>query len=209
MKKFKKEYLVAALFLIMFIILTIFVKLGKMDGIDKIVFDNVIRLKSDGMTKFMYMVTTLASTKFVIAITLIIAIILLIKKKYMNIAYVVLGVGSGALSMKVIKEIIKRPRPEWKWAVETGYSFPSGHTISSYMLYGVISLLLLNRVNKKWKFPVVIGLMILVLLIGLSRIYLGVHYFSDVLGSILLGTCYLSIFNIFISKDNNAKNKNK
>ena len=204
MKKIKKEYFIAALFLLMFLMLTILVKQGKMDHIDEVIFNQIIKLKSSGMTTFMNVVSTIASTKGVMAIVVVISIVLAIKKKFVPIIYLILGVGSGAGSMKVIKEIVRRPRPEWR------FSFPSGHTISSYMLYGVIVLLILNNVDKKWKYPLSIFLMIFVVLIGISRIYLGVHYFSDVLGSILLGTAYLSIFNIFISKDHeNDKNRIK
>lgn len=210
MKKIKKEYFIAALFLCLFLVLTILVKKGKMDHIDEVIFNFIIGFKSSGMTTFMDVVSTIASTKGVIAIALVLTIILAIKKELKPIIFILFGTGLGAGSMKVIKEIIKRPRPEWRWTPESGYSFPSGHTISSYMLYGVISLLLLNKVNKKWKYPLVVFLMIFVVLIGISRIYLGVHYFSDVLGSILLGSAYLSIFNVFISADsNNDKDKTK
>jgi len=210
MKKIQKEYFISAIFLILFLILTILVKQGRMDYIDKVIFNNIIELKSPGMTTFLNGVTTIASTKGVIAIVLLLSIILAIKKKFIPIIYLIASAGSGALSMKIIKHIVQRPRPEWRWALETGFSFPSGHTISSYMLYGVISLLVLKNVDKKWKYPLVVFLMIFVILIGISRIYLGVHYFSDVVGSILLGTAMLSIINIFINKDyNNDKNRSK
>ena len=81
MKKLRPEYFITAIFLILFLILTILVKQGRMDHIDEVIFNFVIGFKSSGMTTFMNIVSTIASTKGVIAIALILSIILAIKKK--------------------------------------------------------------------------------------------------------------------------------
>ena len=91
---------------------------------------------------------------------------------------------------------------------ETGYSFPSGHSITSMVFYGYLIYLIYKYVdNKKIKIPLIIVLAILIPLIGLSRIYLGVHYTSDVLCGFLLGWIYLIIF-ISISNKYIIKNRN-
>ena len=101
----------------------------------------------------------------------------------------------------LIKVIIARPRPEInKLVTETGYSFPSGHSITSMVFYGYLVYLTYKYINnKKIKIPLIIFLILLIPTIGLSRIYLGVHYASDVLCGFLLGTIYLILF-ISISK---------
>ena len=114
MKKIKKEYFIAALFLCLFLVLTILVKKGKMDHIDEVIFNFIIGFKSSGITTFMDVLSTIASTKGVIAIALILTIILAIKKELKPIIFILFGTGLGAGSMKVIKEIIKRPRTEWR-----------------------------------------------------------------------------------------------
>ena len=76
-----------------------------------------------------------------------------------------------------------------------GYSFPSGHSMISAAFYGFLIYLIYKKVkNKKLKITLIIVLSILIVSIGISRIYLGVHYTSDVLGGFLLSISYLILY---------------
>ena len=112
--------------------------------------------------------------------------------------------------MEVLKLIIKRVRPSWKWIVQSGFSYPSGHTISAFLLYGTLFLLVYKKVNGKFKNFLLIGFCLMIILTGFSRIYFGAHYLSDVLASIILGFIILIISNQFMNMEfNNDKNKNR
>lgn len=101
----------------------------------------------------------------------------------------------GALNQS-LKYIIQRPRPnELRLIYESGYSFPSGHSMASTAFYGFLIYLIYKKVqNKSLKITLIILLALLIVAIGVSRIYLGVHYTSDVLGGFLLSISYLTIF---------------
>lgn len=101
----------------------------------------------------------------------------------------------GALN-QALKYIIQRPRPnELRLIYESGYSFPSGHSMASTAFYGFLIYLIYKKVkNKTLKITLIIVLSLLIVAICVSRIYLGVHYTSDVLGGFLLSISYLTIF---------------
>lgn len=94
----------------------------------------------------------------------------------------------------MLKLVFRRPRPDVLRLVEqSGYSFPSGHAMNSMIFYGLAAYLLVRR-GRHWSRYLVAGFVaVLVLLIGLSRIYLGVHYASDVLAGFLIGAGWLII----------------
>ena len=118
---------------------------------------------------------------------------------------------------QLLKRIIQRPRPEgYRLITENGYSFPSGHSMASMAFYGFIIYLIWKLVkNKKIKYLETGILGIFIFLIGFSRIYLGVHYASDVVGGFAISIAYLIMFtNIIKPKLQNKKeikmiNKNK
>ena len=95
----------------------------------------------------------------------------------------------------LLKHIFVRSRPDSiNWLVnESGYSFPSGHSMVSMAYYGYLIYLLYLSKNK-YKWLLITMLSIIILLIGISRIYLGVHYLSDVLAGFLMAIIYLTIF---------------
>ena len=103
---------------------------------------------------------------------------------------------------QLLKGILQRPRPtEYRIIEETGYSFPSGHSMISMAFYGYIIYLIYKYVKNKYiKWFSIVLLSILICSIGISRIYLGVHYTSDVLGGFLISISYLVIYISAVNK---------
>ena len=102
---------------------------------------------------------------------------------------VVITVTLSFILNTILKYIFARQRPSVLRLVnETSYSFPSGHSMINAALYTIIILLLLKNADKKGKRIIAsISLAVLFVIIGLSRVYLGVHYFGDVLAGWVLG----------------------
>ncbi len=127
----------------------------------------------------------------------LIAIISLItiKDKKIGLSICLNLIIATALNL-LLKNILQRPRPtEFRLINESGYSFPSGHSMVSMAFYGFIIYLIYKYVkNKKIKYILIILLSLLTFSIGISRIYLGVHYTSDVLGGFLISISYLVIY---------------
>ena len=103
---------------------------------------------------------------------------------------------------QLLKRILQRPRPtEFRIIEETGYSFPSGHSMVSMAFYGYLIYLIYKYVKNKYlKWISIVLLSILICSIGISRIYLGVHYTSDVLGGFLVSISYLILFISTVNK---------
>ena len=209
MKRIKKEYYLIAILLILFVFLTIFVMSGKTLMIDETVFNKIINFKSDKTTTFLYWVTSLASSVGLLILLLVTFIIFLRKKSISDFKYIVINVFTGIVLMQGLKLLIQRTRPVWKWITEDGFSYPSGHTITAFLFFGTLILLISKKVTGKKRTILITILSILIVLTGLSRIYFGVHYLTDVVASIILGSIILIISNIFMNKefDNNDKNK--
>ena len=111
----------------------------------------------------------------------------------------------------LLKNIVQRPRPiDYRLIEEVGYSFPSGHSMISMAFYGFIIFLIFRYGKNKNKVFWEVLLGIIIFLIGISRIYLGVHYASDVVAGFLIAIFYLFVYITVILKINNhliLKNK--
>ena len=209
MKKINKEYYFVAVLLILFVILTMFVVSGNADIIDEKVFNSIILIKNKPLSVFLRIITNIGSTVGVIALLGVTAYIFMKKKIFSDFKYVIINVGLGVILMKTIKDIVKRVRPAWKWITQGGFSFPSGHTISALLLYGTLLLLVYKKVKGKYRKPLIIFFTVMIILIGFSRIYFGVHYLSDVIGGYILGLAILLVSNVFMNKEFSKNDKNK
>ena len=158
-------------------------------------------LMSDTMTSIAKCITNLANMYWLIGTSIILLIFLKNKKTGIHIA---INLGLSALVNFTIKQIIQRPRPVGHRIIdESGYSLPSGHSMVSMAFYGFLIYLIYKNVKNKYlKTTLIILLTILIISIGVSRIYLGVHYVSDVLAGFLVAIAYLVIF---IHAINNVK----
>ncbi len=153
-------------------------------------------LISDFFTPIAKIITQLGGAIFLIILSL--ALIISLKNKKVSILILLNLIISTTLN-QVLKFIIQRPRPtEFRIIDEHGYSFPSGHSMVSAAFYGfLIYLIYKNIKNKYLKWGLITLLSCIVILIGTSRIYLGVHYTSDVIAGILISISYLIIFTHF------------
>ena len=151
---------------------------------------------STPIAKFM---TNFGGAIFVISLTTILFFV--IKDKKIGIS-IITNLGIVTILNQIIKFIMQRPRPtEFRIIEETGYSFPSGHSMISMAFYGYLIYLIYKYVKNKYiKWISIVLLSILICAVGISRIYLGVHYTSDVLGGFLISISYLIIYISAINK---------
>ncbi|MDO4382076.1 MAG: phosphatase PAP2 family protein [Clostridia bacterium] len=161
-------------------------------------------LISDFVTPIAKFITNFGGAIFLSIAT--IALLLLIKNKKIGLS-IFSNIVIITILNQLLKRILRRPRPtEFRIVEETGYSFPSGHSMVSMAFYGYLIYLIYRHIKNKYiKWSLIVLLSILICLIGISRIYLGVHYTSDVLGGFLLSISYLVVY---ISLIKNLKIKN-
>lgn len=173
---------------------------------DNYIYNLISSLMSNNITAIMMFISYLGSATTLIILT--IAFLILLKNKR-DAKYIALNLTVVFLLNRILKLIIARPRPQvLSLVAENGYSFPSGHAMVSMGFYGFIIYLIYNNIkDKKIKYSLIVCLTVLILLIGTSRIYLGVHYFTDVTGGYIIAIIYLIIFIKYIyKKEKNTKN---
>lgn len=190
MKKF--SIFVVVLCLILFSIICYGVLSYDSLVIDTKVYSFIINnIMNDGLTPILKAITELGGVAFTVLAGVL--IFMFCKKNRWFITIDLVGV---TLVNQVIKHIIRRPRPNvLRLVEESGYSFPSGHSMVSMAFYGIIIYLVYKNVSNKYlKWLLITLLSLLILSIGFSRIYVGVHYFTDVAGGFLLGLAYLIIY---------------
>ncbi|MFT8321568.1 MAG: phosphatase PAP2 family protein [Bacillus sp. (in: firmicutes)] len=148
---------------------------------------------SGTLTMIMVAISFIASIKWIVSIIILLAGILCWKKKWALALFLVSTSGLGALLNKGLKLFFKRERPDiLPLVVEQSYSFPSGHSMGSMLFYGSLAYIIIHLAKTtKIKVTAVFGMAILILCIGISRIYLGVHFPTDVLGGYSIGLAFL------------------
>lgn len=178
--------------------LFLFVWLGReMRAGDTLRFDEAIRnwvhqFASPGMTTFMKIVSMMGAQ--ILAAELLIAFLVFARLRWKRAAFWLAIAMIGALVLEAsLKYAYHRIRPQAYFVPEpASYSFPSGHSLTSFCFYGVLAGLLTDRIKSlPWRIAIWTVAALLIILIGLSRIYLGVHYPSDVLAGYLAATVWV------------------
>ncbi|MCM3039341.1 phosphatase PAP2 family protein [Paenibacillus motobuensis] len=164
-------------------------------------FDNTIislvqGQESDSLTKIMKVFTWIGSQLPVIVILLVTLIFLYFVLHHRSeLVFLIIIVSGSALLNILLKQLFRRDRPSLHRLIEeTGFSFPSGHSMAAFSLYGAIVFLVWKHIPYiLGRIAVIVGGACLILMIGVSRIYLGVHFPSDVLGGYLISACWLTV----------------
>lgn len=144
-------------------------------------------------TQVMKVITWFGSATCLILLTIILFIVL---KNKITGFLIAINLVIVTILNQLLKFVLQRPRPDdYRLIDESGYSFPSGHSMISMAFYGyLIYLIYKSKFNKYVKIILITIFAFLILFIGISRIYLGVHYTSDVIAGILLSNSYLIVF---------------
>ncbi len=191
--KLNKKNIVTYISLLLFLILTILVFTNNFSYIDDKIESFILSIRNKNLTDTMNTITNIGSAYSLIVITILLLFFLKNKKTCLLIT---LNLIFSFLSSQIVKFILQRERPINIGLVSTsGYSYPSGHSMVSMAYFGFMAYLIYKNISNVFLKIIFIMLFILLsIVIGFSRIYLGVHYFSDVLGGFLLSIFYLSLF---------------
>lgn len=149
-------------------------------------------------TEWVVRVTDVGGVPFTTGLVAAFALVLLFRRRWWPLVQLVFTTAGGALLIVALKALFHRARPVEKLVPASGYSFPSGHSFMAMSFYGVLVYLVWRT---SWPLPVrilaVLFGTVMVLLIGASRVYLGVHWLTDVLGGFSAGLIWL-VASVFI-----------
>ncbi|MFB9325686.1 phosphatase PAP2 family protein [Paenibacillus aurantiacus] len=176
--------------------LAMLVSREKLMRFDLAVIDFIQGMESPGLTSFAKTLTTIGSSKVVIPLVLGTAAMLFVVLKHRKELYLLIGGMFGStLLNEGLKRLYERARPDIHRIIEeTGYSFPSGHSMAAFTFYGLLTYLLWRHMpSKRWRGVLIAFSVCMIGCIGISRIYLGVHYPSDVLGGYWVSACWLAM----------------
>lgn len=194
MNKRRKRILlfVLGIITVSFIALSVVVVLYPTSAIDLKISKEIQEHQNKVVDEIMYLISTpgyMPESVILVTVTSLVFFVF----KYKKAALFVLLTGTAGLVSTVIKAIVNRPRPS-KGLVRivletTQQSFPSGHVLFYVMFFGflIILILQLEHIPKALRYAVIIISLFLILTIPISRIYLGAHWFTDVLGGFLSG----------------------
>lgn len=163
---------------------------------DLLIMNKISSLRHPVLDSIFQFITFWGSPKAFISLGLIILVLLIYKRNILGAIYLNLCLIVTWLVMSFLKDFFARPRPSGEaLTIATGMSFPSGHSMLSIAFYGFLAYLLAQRVRSE-KIRQLIWLIssIFIFLIGVSRIYLNVHYPTDIIAGFLFGALFLIAF---------------
>ena len=171
-------------------------------------FDNSIRAAvhqraSPALTVFMRGITLLGSMEVLLPLVLIVVTFLLVRGKRYEAIVLSVTMAGGAILNMVLKLSFHRVRPDpfFDLATPASYAFPSGHALLALCFYGVMVRILSDSLkSREYRWMVWVGAVLLIGLIGLSRIYLGVHHASDVLAGYAAAIVWISAVTMIVRR---------
>lgn len=203
-KNNKKLIYISIPFLLIIALISIKIIKEQELSMDKLAYNIlVMQLRGPTLTVLMRTITKLSDTTFIIILAIILTFLFLFQRKNTKIAKLIpCNLIAIAALNQILKLIFQRERPIGYRLIEmTGYSFPSGHAMVSMAFYGLLIYIIYRLVkNKKVRNTLIIINVLIIILIGISRVYLGVHYLSDVLTGYSISIIYLLLLIKLLNK---------
>jgi undecaprenyl-diphosphatase len=168
---------------------------GKLHFVDTYVHDAAVQQRTNGATEFFGTMSTIGGPVGVGGTLVVVAIVLAVKRRYRWLIYLAVTAGGGALLNLELKHHFARTRPDVAEMLRraTGFSFPSGHAMGSTVAYGALAYLAIRALKAwKWKSAALAFAVTFVAAVAASRVYLGVHWISDVGAGITAGAVWVA-----------------
>lgn len=160
--------------------------------VDAIIHDVFRALRTPGGDRFWVAVTELGDVQVVLPVIVVALGWFLIHRLWRAAIYWLAAVGMAEALVQVIKFTLHRPRPGALHVGMEQFSFPSGHATLSIVVYGFLAFLLCVQASHRLRVVIVSGAALLIGLVAWSRLYLGVHWMSDVVGGLSFGTAWIA-----------------
>ena len=141
------------------------------------------------------LLTALGSTPFAIGVLTLVVLLLAIKQHWGDLLFILCAVGGGIPLNGELKRVFDRPRPlfESPLLAFDGNSFPSGHAMAATVLYGGLLMLMLERISSPvWRGCAATAAAVLIGVVAATRVFLGAHYVTDVVGGIAFGLLWVA-----------------
>ena len=164
--------------------------------IDRTVYAMLQALRTAAGDSVMVTITELGSAAVVFSVVAAVSFWLAAKRCWHTLAYWLAAAGFAQLLVWTLKFTLGRARPTEIYSGIDRFSFPSGHAAMNIVVYGFLAFLLARAQPVGTKIVITLGAAILILLVAFSRLYLGVHWFSDVLASLSLGLAWVALLSI-------------
>lgn len=209
-------FIISVFCIVGFSLISLFISDHKIISFDRTLIDQIQGLESPYLTSLMKLLTFIGSTPFVIVLSLCL-IFFLYKVLHHRLELILFigALGGTAVLNEILKHLFRRTRPHLHRLIEaTGYSFPSGHAMSAFTVYVILSFLLWRHIPSRWgRTLLIIFSTVMILGIGISRVYLGVHYPSDIIGGYLASGFWLTVaiwfFQYYKEKRYNKREKHE
>ena len=195
--KEKIRWIILILAVVVFGLIVYSLNVGTIHIFDNYIYDAISKTINPALTVIAIMITNIGGP---VGITIVTIILILALPNKNHKKYILINLASILLLNQGLKFIFSRERPDINRLVEvSNYSFPSGHAMTNTAFYGFLIYLIYKYVeDRKTKYVLIALISLLVIAIGLSRIYLGVHYASDVVGGAMISIAYLIVFTILV-----------
>lgn len=158
-------------------------------NIDTYVLQTLYTAREPAIVQTFIWISEFGRSWFVYGIGGVIVLICVLKKQLANAAGLFIALAASGLGVLLLKGLVARPRPpqEFQAYLEIWHSFPSAHAALAATLYGFLAYLAWKHMRGLWRYIAISATGILLVLIAFSRLYLGVHYLTDVVAGVVLG----------------------
>ncbi len=165
-------------------------------GIDHTVLNALKSLHTPWANHLMLFCTHLADDVVVSILIITVGLFLAMQRHWRTMLYWLAAVAFALLASVALKHGLQIPRPPNQVPELGAYSFPSGHALRAVVLFGFLAVIIARAMRERWRWLPYSLAGLLIILVSLSRLYLGVHWLSDILGSITLGISWIAILGI-------------